>query len=452
MAFLDQLRASLLTGPADRFVFLGNFEVERDWAVGEVGLPTVALTGTTAVVNRMDEFALLLAGPRDRVVLKAAPDPGYLHWLTSLGIELPELIPVREQDPLATVTRDALADPAVLAALRVAGAAGARLLPHGMSGIEEELCAATGLASATPGAAVCKAVNSKIYSRRVADEVGLRQPRGWVCESVEEFAGAAAHARPLVEAGGRVGVKEAYGVSGKGIVVLEDPARFDLLLRMLRRRAARSGDQRLALVVEEWVEKRADLNYQFTVGRDGSVAFDFVKEAITENGVHKGHRIPARLTPVAQAEIEAGAQALGKRLAADGYAGVVGVDALLTVDGTLYPVIEINARNNMSTYQVTLQERFLPAGGVALARHYPVRLDAPLGFERLREHLGGLLFTPGGDGLLVNNYATVNAAASGTSGTSGEPFEGRLYGLLIADSQDRLDAIDTEIAGKVAAL
>ena len=41
----------------------------------------------TAIVNRMDEFALLLAGPGDHVVLKAAPDPDYLSYLTSLGIE-----------------------------------------------------------------------------------------------------------------------------------------------------------------------------------------------------------------------------------------------------------------------------------------------------------------------------------------------------------------------------
>ena len=43
-------------------------------------------------------------------------------------------------------------------------------------------------------------------------------------------------------------------------------------------------------MVEEWVAKAADLNYQLTVGRDGGVEFNFVKEAVTDQGVHKGHR------------------------------------------------------------------------------------------------------------------------------------------------------------------
>ncbi|WP_198681121.1 hypothetical protein [Lentzea terrae] len=46
-----------------------------------------------------------------------------------------------------------------------------------------------------------------------------------------------------------------------------------------------------------------DLNYQVTVGRDGAVHLDFAKEAITEGGMHKGHRIPARLSRAQAAEL-----------------------------------------------------------------------------------------------------------------------------------------------------
>src|SRR5262249_42240993 len=112
---------------------------------------------------------------------------------------------------------------------------------------------------------------------------------------------------------------------------------------------------------------------------------------------------------------------------------------------SVYPMIEINARNNMSTYQVRLQERFVPADGVALARHYSLRLHRPMPFHEVRDLLAGLLVEhAGGNGLLINNFATVNAAAA-----TGTPCDGRLYGLIVADSTERLSALDDEIGRRL---
>ncbi|MEU0743784.1 ATP-grasp domain-containing protein [Streptomyces sp. NPDC006134] len=440
-----------VTGADDTpLVFLGNFEVEEVWARGEHTLPRFSADSGSAVVNRMDEFALLLAGEDDHVVLKTAPDPAYLAHLERLGLGLPTVHVVAGQDAQRKVTEDVLADPALLDTLRGLAADGARLAPHGVSVLEEELSARTGMALAAPGAGLCKAVNSKIYSRRVAGELGVRQPVGWTCESVEELAEALDRARELLAQGRRTVVKEAFGVSGKGIVVLENERWMDRVLRMVRQRVERSGQPRIAFLVEEWVPHQGDLNYQFTVGRDGSVHVDFVKRAVTEGGVHKGHRFPARLSPAQDAVLRETAQLLGKRLAADGYAGVVGVDALLDGDDAVWPVIEINARNNMSTYQVRLQERFVGPGRLALARHYPVRLTRPLGFGALRDLLGDLLLTEsGGSGLLVNNYATVNAG--GQAVAPGDSFDGRLYGIAVASSADELTALDEGVTARLLA-
>ncbi len=446
--FLEGVKSACTGDPRTPFVLLGNFEVEDEWAKSEIGLPTVAGRASAAIVNRMDEFALLLAGKGDYVVLKSAPDPDYLAYLEGLGLDLPEILVVDDQDPANTVSVDALRSPRLLGELGALAAQGAHLLPHGMSELEERLCALTGLASALPAASLVKAVNSKIYSRQIADELGLRQAKGWECETVAEFAAVADAARASVVAGRRVGIKDAFGVSGKGIAVIDDERRLDQLLRMVSRRAERSGDDRVSLVVEEWADKATDLNYHFTVGRDGSVRFDFVKEALTEKGVHKGHRIPARISAAHAAEIERCARLLGGRLAADGFYGVVGVDAIVTGDGGLLPMLEINARNNMSTYQTGLQEKFMSAGTVALARQYDLALTGPISFAQLRDSLGDLLFDgTAPTGLLVNNFATVNAAAP-TDG-DGRPYSGRLYGLLMADSEPELAALDHAVATRL---
>ncbi|HEX4704918.1 MAG TPA: hypothetical protein VH352_22505 [Pseudonocardiaceae bacterium] len=431
--------------PGVPLVLVGNFEVEQQWARGECGLPRVSADAGTAVVNHMDQFALLLAGPGDHVVLKAAPDREYLAYLAGLGIEVPTMHIVRDGEPTSTVTEDALGDVGVLRSLAALGPKGAVLLPHGVSEVEEQLAAATGLALAAPSAAVCRSVNSKVYSRRLADELGIRQADGWACATLAELDAAVAAATELLDAGAKVVVKEALGVSGKGIAVVDSARRLARLRRMIHQRAERMGTDRIGFVIERWVTKRADLNYQCTVGRDGSVRFDFVKEAITRGGVHKGHRMPAALTVEQTDVLRRTADLLGARLAADGYHGVVGIDALLMPDGSVYPMIEINARNNMSTYQVRLQERFVPPDGVALAKHYPLRLHRPMPFYQVRELLAGLLVArPGGNGLLINNFATVNAAAA-----TGSPFDGRLYGLVVAESTARLAALDDEIGRRL---
>jgi phosphoribosylaminoimidazole carboxylase (NCAIR synthetase) len=425
-SFLDGVKYACTGDSSTPFVLLGNFEVEDEWARDEVGLPSVGGKASAAIVNRMDEFAVLLAGKGDHVVLKSAP-------VTD------------EHEPANSVTVDALRSPRLLHQLHAVAGEGAHLLPHGISVLEEQLCALTGLASALPSAALVKAVNSKVYSRRVATELGITQARGWECETVAEFAAAAKEAGVALAAGRRLGVKDAYGVSGKGIVVVEDERRLDQLVRMVTRRAERTGDPRLAVVVEEWADKAVDLNYHFTVDRDGSVRFDFVKEAITDKGVHKGHRIPARISPAHHAEIVRCAELLGRRLAADGFYGVVGVDAIVTAGGGLLPVLEINARNNMSTYQTGLQEVFMDADKVGMARQYDLALTGDVGFAATRDRLGDLLFTAeNGRGLLVNNFATVNAAA--TQRQDGRSYSGRLYGLLIAGSDQELTDLDQAVA------
>lgn len=445
LTFADGLKDALGVDRATPAVFVGNFEVEEVWAEPEFVLPRLSSAGARAVVNRMDEFAILLGGPGDVAVTKSAPDPDYLDYLHGLGLPLPSLLHPRDQDPARPVTADVLADPALLERLRDigSGVGSGVVVAHGVSDLEEQLVRSTGLALAAPGAATCKAVNSKNYSRDLADRHGVPQPAGRSCTSLAQFADALQWAETLRAQGRGTVVKEAYGVSGKGIAALSSPRRGERIHGVFAAQARRAGIDRTAVVVEEWVDKRVDLNYQLTVGRDGTVTFDFVKEAITANGVHRGHRLPARLTDRQLDDIRRCAAVVGAQLHADGYYGVAGVDALITTDDVLYPLIEINARNNMSTYQVPLQQRFVRDGQCAMARHYAIRADRQVGFAELHR----LLAAPLDDrSFVVNNFATVNAGA-GADGA----IDGRLYGLLVGADADTVDALDAEIDARLSA-
>ncbi len=452
--YLRRLKRAL-TGSADTpLVLLCNFEAEAQWARGHVGLPAPPAGATRPLVAAMEELGALLAGADDTIVLSRPLDPAYRDYLTHQGLALPTVLVPENCRPERSTTANAMDSPLLLDRLRRLGAAGAHLVPMGTTVDEEKLARRCGLALATPAATVVERVNSKIYGRRLAEAAGLRPVPGTCCETRQELTEVLTRYRHRLESGEPLVVKDAYGVSGKGLLVLENPTRAAQLLRMVDHRAARTGDDRIHVVVEEWLPKRCDLNYQITIARDGRSGLDFVKQALTAQGVHQGHLMPAELSAEQYRQIEYAAGEVATRLYADGYHGVVGVDAIVGVDETVYPVLEINARLNMSTYQGGVTELCQPPGTVAQARHYPLRLAAPLEFDAVRRALATVAGDRATERVLVTCFATVNADALLPVGAGGPPesFDGRLYALLVAVDRDRLRDLDRAVRATVTTL
>ncbi|MEU7108313.1 ATP-grasp domain-containing protein [Streptomyces sp. NPDC046215] len=427
-----------LTGRHDaRFVWLCNFEAEAAWARGRTGLPLPRASAAGALAHRMEQLGALLAEPGDVLLLGEDLDPDFRRYAERAGLGLPDVL-VADGGYQGT-PEAVLASPRLLGELRQLAGQGAYLMPMGNSAVEQRIAEVTGLRLAVAGADVCERVNSKIYSRRICAALGLRTVPGHICGSVAELREAVGRydpgARPLI-------VKDAYGVSGKGLLVLDSAARADRLLRMVDSRARRTGSDALELVVEHLLPKSADLAYQFVVDRAGRVHLDFVKEALISGGVPNGNLTPAALTDDQHEELVAAAHLLGGRLHEDGFFGVVGVDALLGADGSLYPVLEINARLSMGSYQGRVIERFLPPGGVALAKHYPLTLTRRVPFAGVEAALAAAGGAPGpGGGAVITCFGTLGAGARAAA-----PSRGRLYTLLFAADRASLTALDGRIA------
>ncbi|SDW49999.1 Carbamoyl-phosphate synthase L chain, ATP binding domain [Amycolatopsis xylanica] len=433
--YLQALKRGLTGDPGTPLVFVCNFEVEQHWSAGFPGLPAPAFSTTAALVTRMEELGTLLAGPGDYLILQHPLDPSYVDYLRSLGFGLPTVLLADGGSQGEPTAARALASPGLLAVLGDLAKAGARLAPMGVSAWESRLAEVTGLRLAAPELDVVTRVNSKIYSRRLVAANGLREVPGWCCETASEFVTLMAELGPRCTPESPVVVKDAYGVSGKGLVVVTDPRKAERLARQVRRQAERKDDDRLHVVVERWLPKRADLNYQLTVDPAGAIRLDFVKEALTSGGVHIGHISPAALDARQLTEIEHAAAAVGRALHADGFWGVAGVDALVTTDGVVYPVLEINARFNMSTYQGGVLET--RGAAASLAGRHVLRLNAPLAFEDVHAALPASL-----DGeLVITCFGTVNAMAGAT------PFEGRLFTLALGPDRAAVTAL-TQAAGK----
>ncbi|MBB2893344.1 ATP-grasp domain-containing protein [Flexivirga oryzae] len=427
MSFVSELKEALVGDPDARFVFLGNFEVERLWAVGSPQLPGAAVSFAASTVNRMEELGLLLADTHDVVVLKSEVDEEYRRYLQSVGVRLPRTLVVDANHPEATVTQDAVASPRLLSALRQLNDGNTYLCPLGTSEVEMTLSELSGLPLSGPPANICRAVNSKVYSRRLCEELSLPVVPGGVAQSIGELGELIAHHRPD---GGTCTVKEPLGVSGRGQVVIRSERQAASLLRMLAKKAGA-----LEFVVESWIPDAIDINYQVLISRHGEISIQAIKEAVVVDGVHRGHRFPAQLSERQRSELLLAGMAIGRRLFADGYFGIAGIDALVSSTGTVFPCLEINARFNMSTYQNNLFGE--SSGRVGRAVQFGILVDQPVRFSALRDALSDTLAEGlDGHGILVTNFATVNAAV-----VSGKSGKGRLYGVITGSSEQEVASI-----------
>ncbi len=274
--YLRKLKRAL-TGSADTpLVLLCNFEAEAQWARNHVGLP-VPSGATRPVVAALEELGVLLAARRRDSAqpptrpglpgLPGAAGPGVAHHAGAR--ELPaRAIHHRERAGLTGPARSAAparcgrCPPAADGYHLRRGGAGPAQRPHtghpgrcgGRAGQQQDLWSAAGRGGRP---ATC--------TRSL-----LRDPAG---------TGRGADPPPAPAGVGRTTRRQGrlrrlwQGTAGAG-----KPRAGAQLLRMVDRRAARTGDDRIHVVVEEWLPKRCDLNYQITIARDGRAELDFVKQ------------------------------------------------------------------------------------------------------------------------------------------------------------------------------
>jgi hypothetical protein len=432
-----------------RFVWLSNFEAERFWVKpNTVQLPKFSQPDDVAIVNRLEEMNLFLAEGADAVILRAESDKGFLDYLSSLGYRLPKIIAVNPEDKQASISQALLANEQLCNQIaNTAGSEGFFFLPFATTRLEEQIIEKTRLRNIGSTASVSEKINSKIYSRTISKELGLRTIKGWECDSLESIEKGFESASAELAAGQKFVLKESMGVSGKGLFIADSENKARQIVTLLKRKAKAGAE--FAFVIESWVDKLKDINYQLFISASGDVELLTIKEILTEDGVHMGHKFPAALSNEQIDCYYEAAQLIGKRLFEDGYRGIAGVDSIIDRGGNVYPLLEINGRFNMSTYQLGLDRLIDPAAKV-VAKHYPLLLKSALPFERLTDRIGAdLLRASGsGSGVLIQNFATVNV----NSNPSGEPFKGRLYTLLIGRDVEEIAQLDQRMAGRLQEL
>jgi hypothetical protein len=376
-----------------RAVHFGTPGAEAFWEdPGLARLPALPPPLPDDAILGMDELLLALCQAGDALVTLRPFEPAHATYLRDLGFDA--ALHACRPEAEAPVCRELAADEE-LSWLRDV-ARGAALRPWAVTPHTIALCERLGIEEPLPAVEVVRRVNSKIWSTRLRDRLGLANP-GIVVEGADELLSAAAR---LGEA---IVVKEEHGVSGSGSVPVTSSARLERLAAALRAQEARG--RRVVLVVEPLFERAFDCSAQLTVTRDGRVTLESI-QGMHNRGFAYGASVPPEaklLVILERAGYRAIVEDAARAVHSEGYFGPVCIDSLVTAAGEVVPIVEINARQSMGRVNQRLDERFQESGRRSWLTAERVLASEPAGGSRLLDALDerGLLWRPGAPGGVV---------------------------------------------------
>ena len=408
-------------------IWLFNIGVERYWSNFT---NVVKDPNEDKIVRHIEEINLLITRKQDYMIMRRPPSDEFLSDLDSLGFCVPHIIcPSCENDD-KDISELILEDDSILDLLKELGRKDCvYFVPYGVSHLEEKISDVCGLHLIGNSNEHSKIVNNKIFSKNTARELGLPFAEDKVCTSVEEIEEAY---YSLSKKYSKVIIKMPCNSSGRGMWVLDSERKFKTVCAIIKRIA--KTHQIDEWLVEGWIDKKMDLNYQIYVSETGYVSTFSIKEQIVEETLYVGSVLPARIDDVLTEECKKCGSLIGKYLYSLGYTGVFGIDALIADDGTLIPIIEINGRFTLSTYLSFIEKRY---GGKFIYAYYKRFCSSEVDYKSLKEKMQDRnLWVKDGNGIFIYNESTADSSlANGRL---------RLFCLAIGDSEDHVNKLKND--------
>ncbi|MBJ6363739.1 ATP-grasp domain-containing protein [Paenibacillus sp. GCM10012307] len=353
-----------------RVLWHANINEDQHWNENPL-FPSFAKPQHTSLIEQQEQQLLWIAEPEDVVWLLHAPDAQFLADIKRHKGELPHLC----------ISRDA-GEVAAFIAGAVSGLC--TFMPFMLTPEFVVMAETHGWRLMNSDARKVKELNSKYTTRRLAEEHGFAVTNGRFCMNLEELDGAYQAFR---EAGfDQAVLKQAYGSSGKGLTIIENEHKFKQLSVYIRKRTAS-----FELLLEAWHPIRQSLNAQLWIEPDAVHLLAVTEQRINAYGVYIG----TNYAPHYEADViglyRTEMLRLGEVLRKLGYRGIAGIDSIVDHTGTLYPVIEINARFTQVTYLLPLIESLLLHYRHVESRYIRLESSDRLAFESLKEKLESVL-------------------------------------------------------------
>lgn len=388
-------------------VWVYNNGADKEWIPKNQGIHKVNNPLERRIMNRQAELLMFLTKETDILYLVAMPDAEFIKDMKLFGMVQPR-IRLLPEETSNHFTQSIASSDTLQAELREWRENEGEIvyIPYTVTAQDEAICQYAGLQLWGGPSFVAEKVNSKVFARQIAQELGMLTTEGFVCASPKELA--TGYAELQARGYQHCVIKEPYGSSGKGVHFVKDERIFQNLLRMLRFPAKPGVFQ---VLLEGWIDDKWDINYQILITSTGDVELLALNEQLIKQTTHKGIRFPTALTSEQEAVFRETAEKIGKRLYQEGYTGVMGIDGIVRNSGEVIPVLEFNGRFNQSTFYIPLVTRLYEWKRQAVIKYYDIQTQDRLDYRRLKElvALHGMIFSQETrTGILILNSACLS--------------------------------------------
>lgn len=420
-------------------VHLGSFDAEAFWRDPELAsLPTLPDQAGGRIVNAMDELLFPGCKAGDLLLTRFPMQAAFVDYLGQIGFAFEHNADPLDnegiQEPQTSIFDILFKAPPVACEL-LTGVN--QMAPYAILPGTQAVCQKHSIPFDAPSLAAVVKANSKAISHQMAVDLGLKNFGCLVGSSSE-----------LVEQGmrtladGPLIIKDLFGVSGKGSLVVQSES-------MLKRIGAHLAAQekkgkRVSLLIEPFLAIKLDFSCQIRIEPTGQVQFLGLQQMHNQQlAYHGSSRLDAEQTEMLErVGYFRQMEELAACLYSDGYWGDVCIDSMQLEDGNVVPVVEINARESMGLLNYHLDQLFAQDGIRSYFTFVSVGHPGQLDFGSVLRVLdqAGLLFTcrrARGILPLSANALTINLNQPSPTPLASPMRKGRFYFSILAQPEER---------------
>lgn len=182
-------------------------------------------------------------------------------------------------------------------------------MPYGVSYMEEKIADICGLQLIGAPHSVNKMINNKIFSREIAEELSYKCTDGYVCKTYEDIENIYQELSKTYE---KIIIKQPTGASGRGLWVIDNESTRKIVFLLIKRIMKKQLNSEF--LVEGWIEKANDLNYQIYVAPNGDINVFSIKEQLVDGTVYIGSYMSPRIAEQKLEMYVQYGQEIGKKL------------------------------------------------------------------------------------------------------------------------------------------
>lgn len=433
-----------------RRIHCGTFEAEKYWRDASLAsLPVITDQRANAIVSSMDEMLVVFCGENDVLLTRRALDEAHVQYLHLLGFRFShnkvDLESMNENASDQSIVQ-LINTPSLEKHLAALLPSGASIEPFAILPGTRDAAVRYGLRAEIPDEAVVKQVNGKQYTLTMRDDVGISNI-GCCVESAEQLK----HTGNALLLNGSFLIKDDFGVSGKGNLTVDSPRLLNRLVDYLTVQE-RKGKQ-VRFILEPLLDRELDFSCQFYVGQQGDVMILSTHQLGNDQfSFGEARHITESFRTILEIEgYYDNMKRIGAKLHEDGYFGHVCVDSMQLKDGTIEPLVEINARKSMSLINYQMSERLKAWDLSCSIKHFNVVSDPDFRYADLLGKLSDakLLFQGNeNSGVIPLTSGTIRSTVAGDA--SIEAVKGKIILAFAYRQQEELEAMNAALKERLA--